>query len=154
MDSSQHNSRPLGVTFGMLRGRKGAVPIQSLPGTSPLQSKSVPGSIEKDWMDSHPCQTGGQMCTDKDWLSCQHAWYMKCDWWNRNRSNDCAFVSTTLLGLIAPKGLDTNGTLGPMLGVHPLQLTDHNTGTSLLLSTSVWVLLIPPIERRETRPTA
>ena len=41
-----------------------------------------------------------------------------------------------------------------MLGVHPLQLTDHNTGISLLLSTSVWVLLSPPIERRETRPTA
>ena len=63
-------------------------------------------------------------------------------------------VSTTLLGLIVPKGLDTNGTLGPMLGVHPLQLTDHNTGISLLLSTSAWVLLSPPIERRETRPTA
>ena len=30
----------------------------------------------------------------------------------------------------------------------------HNTGISLLLSTSVWVLLSPPIERRETRPTA
>ena len=63
-------------------------------------------------------------------------------------------VSTTLLGLIAPKGLDTNGALGPMLGVHPLQLTDHNTGISLLLSTSAWALLSPPIERRETRPTA
>ena len=25
--------------------------------------------------------------------------------------------------------------------------TDHNTGISLLLSTSVWVLLSPPIER-------
>ena len=34
------------------------------------------------------------------------------------------------------------------------QLTVHNTGISLLLSTSVWVLLSPPIERRETRPTA
>ena len=64
------------------------------------------------------------------------------------------FVSTTLLGLIAPKGLDTNGTLGPMLGVHPLQLTDHNTGISLLLLTSAWVLLSPPIEHRETRPMA
>ena len=32
------------------------------------------------------------------------------------------------------------------------QLTVHNTGISLLLSTSVWVLLSPPIERRETRP--
>ena len=63
-------------------------------------------------------------------------------------------VLTTLLGLIAPKGLDTNGTLGPMLGVHPLQLTDHNTGINLLLSTSVWVLLSPLIERRETGPTA
>ena len=30
------------------------------------------------------------------------------------------------------------------------QLTVHNTGISLLLSTSVWVLLSPPIERRET----
>ena len=39
------------------------------------------------------------------------------------------------MGLIAPKGLDTNWTLGPMLGVHPLQLTDHNTGISLLSST-------------------
>ena len=46
------------------------------------------------------------------------------------------FISTTLLGLIAPNELDTNGTLGPKLGVHPLQLTDHNTGISLLLSTS------------------
>ena len=63
-------------------------------------------------------------------------------------------VSRTLLGLIAPKGLDTNGTLGPMVGVHPLQLTDHNTGINLLLLTSVWVLLSPPIARRETRPTA
>ena len=34
------------------------------------------------------------------------------------------------------------------------QLTVHNTGISLLLLTSVWVLLSPPIERRETRPTA
>ena len=64
------------------------------------------------------------------------------------------FVSTTLLGLIVPKGLDTNGTLGPMLGDHPLQLTDHTTGISLLLSTSVRVLLSSPIERRETRQTA
>ena len=32
--------------------------------------------------------------------------------------------------------------------------TDHNTGISPLLSTSVWVLLSPPIERWETRPTA
>ena len=32
-------------------------------------------------------------------------------------------------------------------------VTVHNTGISLLLSTSVWVLLSPPIERRETRPT-
>ena len=63
------------------------------------------------------------------------------------------FVLTTLLGLIAPKGLDTNGTPGPMLGVFPLQLTDHNTGISLLLSTSAWVLLSPPITCRETRPT-
>ena len=61
---------------------------------------------------------------------------------------------TTLLGLIAPKGLDTNGTLGPMLGVHPLQLTDHNTGISLLLPRSAWVLLSPSIACRETRPTA
>ena len=40
-------------------------------------------------------------------------------------------VLTTLLGLIAPKGLDTNWTLGPpppppLLGDYPLQLTDHN----------------------------
>ena len=65
-----------------------------------------------------------------------------------------SFVLTTSFGLIAPKRLDTNGTLGPMLGVHPLQLTDHNTSISLLLSTSAWVLLSPPIERRETKPTA
>ena len=64
------------------------------------------------------------------------------------------FVLTTLLGLIAPKGLDTNGTLGPMLGVHPLKLIDHNTGISLLLLTSAWVLLSPPIACRETRPMA
>ena len=32
------------------------------------------------------------------------------------------------------------------------QLTVHNTGIRLLLSTSVWVLLSPPIERWETRP--
>ena len=33
------------------------------------------------------------------------------------------------------------------------EVTVNNTGISLLLSTSVWVLLSPPIERRETRPT-
>ena len=33
------------------------------------------------------------------------------------------------------------------------EVTVHNTGISLLLSTSVWVLLSPQIERRETRPT-
>ena len=33
------------------------------------------------------------------------------------------------------------------------EVTVHNTGISLLLSTSVWVLLSHPIERRETRPT-
>ena len=33
------------------------------------------------------------------------------------------------------------------------EVTVHNTSTNLLLSTSVWVLLSPPIERRETRPT-
>ena len=32
--------------------------------------------------------------------------------------------------------------------------TDHNTSISLLLSTSVWVLLSPPIERWEPWPTA
>ena len=32
--------------------------------------------------------------------------------------------------------------------------TIHNIGISLLLSTSAWVLLSLPIERRETRPTA
>ena len=31
-----------------------------------------------------------------------------------------------------------NGTLGPMLGVHSFQFTDHNTGISLLLSTIFW----------------
>ena len=34
------------------------------------------------------------------------------------------------------------------------EVTVHNTGISLFLSTSVWVLLSPPIESRETRPTA
>ena len=34
------------------------------------------------------------------------------------------------------------------------EATVHNTGISLHLSTSVWVLLSPPIESRETRPTA
>ena len=34
------------------------------------------------------------------------------------------------------------------------EVTVYNTGIILLLSTSVWVLLSPPIERRETRPTA
>ena len=34
------------------------------------------------------------------------------------------------------------------------EVTVHNTGISLVLSTSVWVLLSPPIESRETRPTA
>ena len=57
-------------------------------------------------------------------------------------------VLTTLSGLIAPKGWDTNGFLGPMLGLPPLQLTDHNTGISLLLSTTAWVLLSPPIACR------
>ena len=44
-----------------------------------------------------------------------------------------------------------------LLGLAPLvveEVTVHNTGISLLLSTCVWVLLSPPIERRETRPTA
>ena len=65
-----------------------------------------------------------------------------------------SFSFNNYIGTYCPKGLDTNGTLGPMLGVHPLQLTDHNTDISLLLSTKAWVLLSPPIERRETRPTA
>ena len=34
------------------------------------------------------------------------------------------------------------------------KVTDHNTGISLLLSISVWVLLSPLIECQETRPTA
>ena len=34
------------------------------------------------------------------------------------------------------------------------EVTVRTPGISLLLSTSVWVLLSPPIERRETRPTA
>ena len=34
------------------------------------------------------------------------------------------------------------------------EVTVHDTGISLLLSTSVWVLLSPSIESRETRPTA
>ena len=33
------------------------------------------------------------------------------------------------------------------------EVTVHNTGISLLLLTSVWVLLSPPIECRESRPT-
>ena len=37
--------------------------------------------------------------------------------------------------------------LGSLVGE---EVTVHNTGISLLLSTSVWVLLGPPIERRET----
>ena len=44
-----------------------------------------------------------------------------------------------------------------LLGLAPFvveEATVHNTGISLLLSTSVWVLLSPPIERRETRPMA
>ena len=32
-------------------------------------------------------------------------------------------------------------------------ITGHNTGINLLLSTSAWNLLRPPIERRETRLT-
>ena len=39
------------------------------------------------------------------------------------------------------------------LGACGDETTGHNTGISLLLSTSAWVLLSPPIERRETRPT-
>ena len=64
----------------------------------------------------------------------------------------CSFILTTLLGLIVPKGLDTNWTLGSMLGVHPLELTDHNIGISLLLSTNVWVLLSSPIEHQAFGP--
>ena len=44
-----------------------------------------------------------------------------------------------------------------LLGLAPFvveEVTVHYTGISLLLSISVWVLLSPPIERRETRPTA
>ena len=40
------------------------------------------------------------------------------------------------------------------LGACGDEITGHNTGTSLLLSTSAWVLLSPPTDRRETRPTA
>ena len=40
------------------------------------------------------------------------------------------------------------------LGAYRDEITGHNTGISLLLSTSVGVLLSPPIERRETRPAA
>ena len=40
------------------------------------------------------------------------------------------------------------------LGVCRDEITGHNTGINLLLLTSVWVLLNPPTERRETRPTA
>ena len=36
--------------------------------------------------------------------------------------------------------------------IHVGEVTVHNTGISLLLSTSVWVLVSPPIERQETRP--
>ena len=34
------------------------------------------------------------------------------------------------------------------------EVTDRNTGISLLLSIGVWVRLSPTIERRETRPTS
>ena len=40
------------------------------------------------------------------------------------------------------------------LGACRDEITGHNTGISLLLSTSAWVLLSPQIERRETRPKA
>ena len=63
-----------------------------------------------------------------------------------------SFFLTTLLGLIVPKGLDTNGTLGSMLGVHLLELTDHNISISLLLLTSVWALLSSPIEYQAFGP--
>ena len=43
---------------------------------------------------------------------------------------------------------------GSKLSVPLEEVTVHNTGISLLLSTSVWVLLSPPVERRETRPMA
>ena len=33
-------------------------------------------------------------------------------------------------------------------------MTVHNTGISLLLLTSAWVLLSPPIEHQESRPMA
>ena len=36
--------------------------------------------------------------------------------------------------------------------IHVGEVTVHNTSISLLLSTSVWVLVSPPIERQETRP--
>ena len=39
------------------------------------------------------------------------------------------------------------------LGAFGDDTTGHNTGISLLLSTSAWALLSPPIERRETRLT-
>ena len=44
--------------------------------------------------------------------------------------------------------------LMPDLGACRDEITGHNTGISLLLSTSAWVLLSPPIERPEIRPTA
>ena len=85
-------------------------------------------------------------------------------------------VLTTLLGLtICPKGLDTSGTLDPMLGVLPLQLRwletvfhfplQLNFMKGLLVCSKIllllvdsrccnaWVLLSPPIACRGTRPT-
>ena len=44
--------------------------------------------------------------------------------------------------------------LGSKLSVPLEEVTDHNTGISQFLSTSLWVLLSPLIERQETRPTA
>ena len=56
-------------------------------------------------------------------------------------------VFRTLFGNYCPKGLYMNGIESHAIGVYRFcQLTDHNTNTSLLLPTSVWVLLSLPIE--------
>ena len=49
---------------------------------------------------------------------------------------------------VQPKG--ASGATRPMRDLGACR----DTGISLLLSTSAWVLLSPPMERRETRPTA
>ena len=111
------------------------------------------------------CKTRRMSNNFSDRITSAHAIISCCQGKYQNQ-NDFRAVSEHFRRLIYlfiylfsffPDGRGTLSTTGfpnysrPFVGE---EVTFHNTGISLLLSTSVWVLLSPPIECRETRPTA